>query len=119
MVMFSSVYREDVEPDCPYYQGTGDRTCKSGCWQEPWCITGEPLDGWLKPQHNEPNPILLWHRETTREDMRPVAAQYVLEHWDATVGILPGLGIIDYTPDQANHARRVLGRLVRFARSSS
>jgi hypothetical protein len=116
--MFSSVEREDVEPTCPYYQGTGDRTCKSGCWQEPVCITGEPLNGYLPPQHNAPNPILLWHRGTTREGMSPIAAQYVLDHWAATIGALPELGITTYTPDHEAHARLVLSRLARLAKEN-
>jgi len=114
MVMFSSVVREDVEPDCPYYQRTGNQKCNRGCWQEPSCITDEPLGGWLKPQINEPNPILLWHRETTREGWSPIAARYTLDHWPATIGALPDLGIITYTPEQEEHARRVLTRLAKL-----
>lgn len=59
---------EDTPASCPYYAGTGDRTCKSGCWQEPACITGEPHGGWgaeVYIQHNEPNPILVEFREST------------------------------------------------------
>jgi hypothetical protein len=115
--MFSSVYREDVEPFCPYYQGTGDRTCKSGCWEEPRCVTDEPLGGYQPRQHNVPNAILLWHRETTREGMHHVAARFVLDHWEATVGALPDLGIIQYTTDEEVHAKRVLARVARLGRN--
>lgn len=114
MVMFSSVCRDDVEPFCPYLQGTGNRTCVSGCWDEPRCVTDKPLGGWKSRQHNEPNPILTWHRETTREGWSPVAARYTLDHWPATVGVLPDLGIITYTPEQEEHARRVLTRLAKL-----
>ena len=32
--------------DCPYYQ-TGTDPCRSGCWEEPRCITDKPAEGWL------------------------------------------------------------------------
>lgn len=31
---------------CAYYQQVGDGKCSYGCWQEPRCITDEPLEGW-------------------------------------------------------------------------
>ena len=113
MTQFASVYRDDAEPSCPYYQNTGDRTCKSGCWDEPRCITGMPLDGWLKPQHNPPNPILTTLRlncDTPEEDgfTAPIAATYFLH-----------IGIDNVEPEQASpehieHARKVLERLARL-----
>lgn len=30
---------------CAYYKGVG--VCSFGCWEEPRCMTNEPLDGWL------------------------------------------------------------------------
>lgn len=105
----------EPEPDCPYYLGTGDRTCKSGCYDEPRCITDEPSSGWgyLPPQHNEPNPVLVWFRNATRIDMAATAAFYCITHWEATVvATLP-----DSTPDQREHAHRVLTRLSKGHRS--
>lgn len=39
--------------DCPYYQNRWLRNrpelpgkCLRGCWDEPSCVTDEPLDGW-------------------------------------------------------------------------
>jgi hypothetical protein len=77
-------------------------------------VTFDPRPEYDHPQHNEPNPILLWHREATRSGWSPVAARYILTHWKSTVGILPALGIATFTPDHADHARRVLTRLARF-----
>lgn len=34
---------------CPFLLRAGDRTCKSGCWEEPSCYTDMPLRGWPKP----------------------------------------------------------------------
>lgn len=66
-------------------------------------------------QHNEPNPILLWHRVTTRDGWHAVSARYVLDHWAATVGVLPDLGIIEYTKEHEDHARRVFARVANLA----
>lgn len=57
-----TVRLQDTLASCPYYAGTGKRTCQSGCWEEPSCITDEPLGGWeseVYTRHNEPNPILV------------------------------------------------------------
>lgn len=66
-------------------------------------------------QHNAPNPILVWHRKTTRPGMTAEASRYVLDHWAATIGALPGLGIIEYTAEHEAHARRVLTLAARGA----
>lgn len=29
---------------CPYYRRGG--TCATGCWDEPWCQTSGPAEGW-------------------------------------------------------------------------
>lgn len=29
---------------CPYLHGAG--TCRSGCWEEPACVTSRPAEGW-------------------------------------------------------------------------
>lgn len=36
--------REALELTCPGRVGVG--SCLSGCWEEPRCITDEPLHGW-------------------------------------------------------------------------
>jgi len=51
---------EDFEDDpdygtCPYFQSAFLKqplpegvqpVCQSGCWEEPVCVTNEPLEGW-------------------------------------------------------------------------
>lgn len=34
---------------CPYLRGVGEKTCQSGCWEEPRCQTDMPVLGWPKP----------------------------------------------------------------------
>lgn len=34
----------DISRTCPYIRHGGK--CRTGCWSEPHCITGEPLNGW-------------------------------------------------------------------------
>ncbi len=42
---FEDPGEEDLS-GCPYYQRIKGATCIYGCWQEPRCITDEPLYGW-------------------------------------------------------------------------
>ena len=72
-----------------------------------------------RPQHNPTNPILEWQRKTTRPGWAAVAARYVLDRWDATIGALPALGIITYTPNMEQHALRVLTRVASFGERNS
>jgi hypothetical protein len=39
--------RAEWRGDCPYLTQTGDKSCRSGCWQEPICQTDVPyyIDG--------------------------------------------------------------------------
>lgn len=32
---------------CPYFQGTGEKSCVTGCYDEPHCHTDRPIGGWL------------------------------------------------------------------------
>lgn len=106
-MIFASVEREDQEPTCPYYFGAG--SCKSGCWDEPRCITDMPLDGWRPRQVNQPNPIL-----TTLRDA-------LADGWDPEVTFVSYLDDLDdmsdITEDQdhVDHARRVLTRLAALS----
>ena len=43
MLEFYTEHPQDLS-GCAYYQGKG--TCSYGCWEEPRCQTGEPLEGW-------------------------------------------------------------------------
>lgn len=36
--------RRDPARVCPYYARGGK--CRTGCWTEPFCVTGAPLIGW-------------------------------------------------------------------------
>lgn len=74
----------------------------------------DPRPVFDRTPHNPTNPILEWQRKTTRPGWAAVAARYVLDHWDATIGALPSLGIITYTPNMEQHARRVLTRVASF-----
>lgn len=77
-----------------------------------------PRPEYDRTPHNPTNPILEWQRKTTRPGWAAVAARYVLDHWDATIGALPDLGILTYTPNMEQHARRVLTRVASFGERS-
>lgn len=38
------VYQRDPSRTCPYFIKGGK--CRSGCWSEPFCVTGQPSAGW-------------------------------------------------------------------------
>lgn len=57
--------REAWLGDCPYWTQTGDKVCNRGCWEEPWCMTGNP--GW--PGGNEDG----WGPEPTGYQWEPVS----------------------------------------------
>lgn len=37
-------YKQGDLSSCDYFQGKG--ICTHGCWEEPACMTDEPLEGW-------------------------------------------------------------------------
>ncbi|MFC5744793.1 hypothetical protein [Actinomadura rugatobispora] len=47
---------------CPYYAGTGDLKCASGCRTEPACVTEEPTDGWKVPEASAVNDALAYEK---------------------------------------------------------
>ncbi len=53
--------------DCPYFQGTGTKTCSHHCQDEPVCQTNEPTGGWPSApwcaECGYPGP--LWHHAPT------------------------------------------------------
>jgi hypothetical protein len=62
-------------------------------------------------QHNEPNPILTLFRDADNSDRRGLAAMWVddIAEWNRQ-----GEMGIDTTPDQVEHARRVLTRFANL-----
>lgn len=127
MTIFASRAPEDLEgaepkPTCPYYFGAG--SCNQGCWEEPRCITDEPLHGWgyVPPQHNEPNPILVAFRAMGGDAAVWHAAVFAMEiygghrEWDDSRAYFHSL--TKATDDQVAHAERVLNRLALAAEVS-
>jgi hypothetical protein len=43
-VSLLKIYQRDPSRTCPFY--TRGKACTSGCWQEPICVTEQPLNGW-------------------------------------------------------------------------
>lgn len=115
-----TVRLEDTLASCPYYAGTGSRTCKSGCWQEPSCITDEPFGGWeteVFHQHNEPNPVLAAVRSSTVTPEEWHVAVFSAEiyggfrDWEAPAHPFHVLTTVG--DEYLDHAERVLDRLIR------
>lgn len=53
--------------ECPYNRGTGTRTCMSGCWDEPICITNAPSRyGWPRRPLDLRHP----HRRSSLRSLR-------------------------------------------------
>jgi hypothetical protein len=117
---------EDTPAACPYYAGTGDRTCKSGCWQEPSCITDEPSGGWESQvfiQHNEPNPILVAMRRSAADAQEWHVAVFSTEiygghrAWEDEGHRFHVLTSV--RDEHLDHAERVLDRYLRIREVSS
>lgn len=43
--ILSDAFEAQTMLSCPYLR-TGRDQCVTGCWQEPRCITNEPMGGW-------------------------------------------------------------------------
>ena len=116
-MMFASKTPRDLNSHVAFMTGAGTPPLCSCGWQgrrHDGPILAEHIAEFDHVQHNEPNPILTWHRNTTRHGMNAIAARYILDHWGATVGFVGSVHIIDYTPEHEIHARRVLTRLANL-----
>lgn len=51
---------------CPYYR-TGTEQCVTGCWEEPRCITNEPLEGWEEQARRDADAAAGWARDIAHD----------------------------------------------------
>jgi hypothetical protein len=113
--MFASKTPRDIHHDPEPYRGKYPFTANRSAWQ----ITNgreivteyAPRSGYFPRQHNEPNPILTLFRDADNSDRRGLAAMWVddIAEWNRQ-----GEMGIDTTPDQVEHARRVLTRFANL-----
>lgn len=80
-------------------------------------MTGEPLGGYRKPQHNPPNPILISYRYGAAETQaeRHEREMFISAEDEWLEYVEKDLIGFKYTPEHAAHARKVLERLAAIA----